>query len=51
MKTNSGGELQMSKKTEESNFLFCGNQECPNLIKKKTIPTNGKKMWKLKQTR
>ena len=35
MKTNSGGELQMSKKTEESNFLFCGNQECPNLMKKK----------------
>ena len=43
MKTNSGGELQMSKKTEESNFLFCGNQECPNLIKKKQSQPMAKK--------
>ena len=48
MKTNSGGELQMSKKTEESNFLFCGNQECPNLIKKKNNPNQWQKSVKIK---
>ena len=47
MKTNSSGELQMSKKTEESNFLFCGNQECPNLIKKNN-PNQWQKNVKIK---